>query len=193
VVPSGVLSDLNSKANHVAVPHRASRRGKHPDAPAFLAGRVANDRQSGDHDTAMTTGGALVSDTEPISFRPHGAAKSTPPGTAGPLPGSSSGSAQGVVAFNRRELDQILNVYGRMVASGEWRDYAIDMGKELATFSIFRRASEFPLYRIQKNPKLARKQGAFSVVTATGLILKRGQELARVLEVFEKRVQLVVR
>jgi hypothetical protein len=71
------------------------------------------------------------------------------------------------------------------VAAGEWRDYALEMGRERAVFSIFRRSSEFPLYRVEKNPKLARRQGAYSVVTATGLILKRGPELRRVLAVLD--------
>ena len=99
--------------------------------------------------------------------------------------------APAIVAFNRLELNQILDVYGRRVASGDWRDYALDMGREAAVFSIFRRASEVPIYRVVKNPKLARKQGAFSVVTATGLILKRGPDLQRVLCVLEKGVRLV--
>ncbi len=137
-----------------------------------------------------------MSDIEPITLHPRTTARPSSPPSGGQTPVSASGisqAAHGIVAFNRRELDQILNVYGRMVAGGEWRDYAIDMGREIATFSVFRRASEFPIFRIQKCPKLARKQGAFSVVSATGLILKRGPELGRVLEVFEKRVQLVVK
>ena len=100
-------------------------------------------------------------------------------------------AAPAIVVFNRLELNQILDVYGRRVASGDWRDYALDMGREAAVFSIFRRASEVPIYRVVKNPKLARKQGAFSVVTATGLILKRGPDLQRVLCVLEKGVRLV--
>ena len=97
------------------------------------------------------------------------------------------------VAFNRQELSAILNVYGRMVAAGEWRDYAMDFDRETATFSVYRRASENPLYRIEKTPKLGRKQGAYAVVTSAGLILKRGHELNRVLAVFEKRHVDVVR
>lgn len=95
------------------------------------------------------------------------------------------------VAFERRELDQILRLYGRMVAANEWRDYAIDHLSDRAVFSVFRRTSETPLFQIVKDPKLARKQGAFSVVAAGGLILKRGHELARVLGVFDKRLKLV--
>ncbi len=90
------------------------------------------------------------------------------------------------VTFDRRELDRILDLYGRMVAAGEWRDYAIDFLKERAVFSVFRRSLDVPLYRIEKTPKLARKQGAYSVVSQTGLILKRGHELPRVLAVLEK-------
>ncbi len=81
---------------------------------------------------------------------------------------------------------RILEVYGRRVATGEWRDYAIDHGREAAVFSIFRRTSEVPLYRIVKQPKLARKQGAYSLVAATGAILKRGHDLANVLRVIDK-------
>jgi hypothetical protein len=85
------------------------------------------------------------------------------------------------VTFNRPELNRILNLYGRMVADGEWRDYAIDFLKDRAVFSVFRRASEVPIYRIEKDPRLARKQGMYSVISATGLILRRGHELDRVL------------
>ncbi len=95
------------------------------------------------------------------------------------------------VSFDHRELRAIMNLYGRMVAAGEWRDYAIDFLKEKAVFSVFRRSSEMPLYRIEKNPKLARRQGAYSVVAATGLVLKRGEELERVLRVLDKKLKLV--
>ncbi|QPC86011.1 DUF2794 domain-containing protein [Mesorhizobium sp. NBSH29] len=95
------------------------------------------------------------------------------------------------VTFDRRELDLVLRLYGRMVAANEWRDYAIDHLPDQAVFSVFRRTSETPLFQIIKNPKLARKQGAFSVVTATGLIVKRGHELGQVLAVFDKTVKLV--
>ena len=95
------------------------------------------------------------------------------------------------VCFTRQELQMILNVYGRHVAAGEWRDYAVDMNRDKAIFSIFRRASEIPIYRVEKNPKLARKQGAFSIITATGLILKRGSDLRRVLNAIDRRINLV--
>ena len=90
------------------------------------------------------------------------------------------------VFFDRRELDRILRLYGRMVAAGEWRDYAIGGGAEAAVFSVFRRASEAPVYRIEKRPALARKQGAWAVIGEGGHILKRGHELAQVLRVFDK-------
>jgi hypothetical protein len=96
------------------------------------------------------------------------------------------------ITFDRRELDRILSLYGRMVAAGEWRDYAIDFLRDRAVFSVFRHAAEVPIYRIEKNPKLARRQGAYSVITATGLILRRGHELERVLRVLdEKLIRLV--
>ena len=97
----------------------------------------------------------------------------------------------GPVSFNRQELNQILNVYGRKVADGEWRDYAIDHGRDQAVFSIFRRTSEVPLYRIVKQPRLARRQGVWSLVTATGLILRRGHDLANVLRVIDRRLKIV--
>jgi hypothetical protein len=103
----------------------------------------------------------------------------------------SQGANRRDIAFDRRELTQILNVYGRKVASGEWRDYAIDTLKEKAVFSVFRRASETPLYRIEKAPRLARRQGAYSVIAATGLILKRGHDLARVLRALDRGLRLV--
>ena len=93
--------------------------------------------------------------------------------------------------FDRQELSQLLGLYGRKVASGEWRDYALDFLKDRAVFSVFRRSTEYPLYRIEKVPKLARKQGAYAVVTGTGQILKRGQELDRVLKVLDRPVRLV--
>ncbi|HSS14630.1 MAG TPA: DUF2794 domain-containing protein, partial [Rhizomicrobium sp.] len=78
------------------------------------------------------------------------------------------------VTFDRSELNHILGVYGRMVAAGEWRDYALDFLEEVAVFSIFRRASEMPLFRVEKRPKLRSRQGQYCVIAAGGLILKRG-------------------
>ena len=141
---------------------------------------------TGDHESSvMRSQEARLSETEPIVFRPR--AKAETPS----LPAVSGPSAPAVVSFNRHELMEILNVYGRKVAAGEWRDYAIDMLKDKAVFSVFRRASEWPLYRIEKDPKFARKQGAYSVVTPTGLILKRGQDLKRVLGAIDTSVRAV--
>jgi len=95
------------------------------------------------------------------------------------------------VTFHRRELDAILWIYGRMGGEGEWRDYAIDHLKDRAVFSVFKRSGEMPLYRIEKNPKLAAKQGAYSVINVNGTILKRGHELRQVLKVFDKTLKLV--
>jgi len=94
--------------------------------------------------------------------------------------------AGGLVYFDRRELNQILSLYGRMVSAGHWRDYAIDGLKDAAVFSVFRRSSEFPLYRIEKRPALARRQGVWAVLAHGGLVLKRGHDLAQVLKVFDR-------
>ena len=91
------------------------------------------------------------------------------------------------VAFQRAELNLILNIYGQMVSKGDWKDYAIDMLKERAVFSIYRRATETPLYTIVKTPAHAKKQGQYSVIAPGGLILKRGHELKAVLRVFDKQ------
>lgn len=122
-----------------------------------------------------------MSDTEPIVLRPQLAGASFATGH----------SREKITVFSRHELSQIFRVYGRKVAAGEWRDYALDMGADRAVFSVFRRASEWPLYRIEKSPRLARKQGQFSVVAAGGLILKRGHDLVRVLGVLDKGLMAV--
>ena len=85
-----------------------------------------------------------------------------------------------------RELVRLLNLYGRMVAAGEWRDYAIDGLSDAAVFSVFRRASEEPLYRVEKRPALARRQGAWAIIGHGGVILRRGHELEQVLRFFDK-------
>jgi hypothetical protein len=90
--------------------------------------------------------------------------------------------------FDRHELSRILTTYGRMVAVGEWRDYALDFLADAAVFSIFRRASEMPLYRIEKRPRLKNRQGQYSVIAHGGLVLKRGHDLAQVLKVFDKAI-----
>jgi hypothetical protein len=109
----------------------------------------------------------------------------------GGTPVRSPSAPANQVTFSRRELNRILDLYGRKVAAGEWRDYAIDFLKDRAVFSVFRRASEVPLYRIEKNPKLARRQGAYSVISATGLIVRRGHELDRVLRSIDMSLAVV--
>lgn len=94
------------------------------------------------------------------------------------------------VRFDRHELGLILTVYGRKVAQGEWRDYAMDFTRERAVFSVFRRTSECPLYRIEKHPKLSRRQGQYSVVAPGGMILRRGHDLMQVLRVLLKSPKL---
>ena len=91
------------------------------------------------------------------------------------------------VAFTRLELNAMLNVYGQFVAAGEWRDYAIDSLPEAAFFSIYRRASEAPLYRIEKCPMRARKQGAWCIYNAQGTILRRGHDLKNLLRLFDRQ------
>ena len=113
-------------------------------------------------------------------------------GRANPIALAAANQPPAITTFSRGELNEILQVYGRKVADGEWRDYAIDQLSEQAVFSVFRRASEVPLYRIVKQPRLARKQGAYSVIAATGLILKRGHDLGNVLRVLDRRLSLVV-
>ena len=122
-----------------------------------------------------------MNDIDPIEFRPSHSTGH---------PGGGRPVEMPMVSFSRRELDAILRVYGLQVAANEWRDYAIDMMKDKAVFSVFRRASEVPLYRVEKNPRLARKQGAFSVISATGHILKRGRELDKVLRVLQPKPKL---
>jgi len=96
------------------------------------------------------------------------------------------------VFFERPELDRLLRFYGRMVAAGEWRDYALDALPDRALFSVYRRASEAPLYQIEKCPEDARKQGAYCVRAVDGRILRRGHDLARVIAVLEpKRMQVI--
>ena len=93
---------------------------------------------------------------------------------------------QGRVFFERRELERLLRLYGRMVAAGEWRDYAIDGLDDAAIFSVFRRAAEQPVYRVEKRPALARRQGAWAVIGEGGIILRRGHDLEQVLRFFDK-------
>ena len=95
------------------------------------------------------------------------------------------------VSFDRGELSKLLDVYGRKVAAGEWRDYAMDMLSDRALFSIYRRSSERPQFVIEKNPKLRNKQGMYSVTNAEGRVLRRGHDLVRVIQVLEPGLSLV--
>lgn len=106
--------------------------------------------------------------------------------------GGAKPRANAVVYFMRPELNQILNVYGKMVAAGEWRDYAIDHLIDNAVFSIFRRASEMPLYRIIKEPALASQQGAWRIMGMDGQILKRGHKLDQLLRYFDRQLMKAV-
>lgn len=137
------------------------------------------------------TGDKELSDLEPIiSLRPrqvsaqrgrsknHNATASVPPPPQ--------------VSFDRHELNTILSLYGHHVAAGNWRDYAIDFGCERAVFSIFKRTSERPLYRVEKDPRLARKQGTYSITDQTGRILKRGHDLSQVLKILALKPKLSV-
>ncbi|MGC8202998.1 DUF2794 domain-containing protein [Aliiroseovarius sp. PTFE2010] len=105
--------------------------------------------------------------------------------TPTPFPGQSVHER---VAFDRRELGQIMGLYGRMVAAGEWRDYGMSFLKDAAIFSVFRRTAEHPIYRIEKRPKLRKMQGQYCVIGMDGQILKRGHDLATVLRVLERKL-----
>src|SRR5438034_8778529 len=118
-------------------------------------------------------------DTEPSEL--HG----------GEAPAAVSLAPLSRVTFDRRELNRIFGLYGRKVAAGEWRDYAIDFLRDRAVFSIFRRTCEVPIYRIEKSPRQARRQGAYSVISATGLIVRRGHELDRVLRALDRSLSVV--
>ena len=96
-----------------------------------------------------------------------------------------------VVAFDRRELMQILSVYGRKVGQGEWRDYAMDFLRDRAVFSIYARMSERPLFVIEKAPRLRNRQGQYSVTNQQGRILRRGHDLALVLRVLDPHLVVV--
>lgn len=118
-------------------------------------------------------------ETEPSEFR------------GGESVGAAPFAPANRVTFDRRELNRIFGLYGRKVAAGEWRDYAIDFLKDRAVFSVFRHACEVPIYRIEKSPKSARRHGAYCVISATGLIVRRGHELERVLRAIDKSLSVV--
>ncbi len=92
------------------------------------------------------------------------------------------------VSFHRRELSMILGLYGRMVAAGLWRDYGISMLRDAAVFTVFRHSAEHPLYRIEKRPRLAGRQGEYAVIAMDGRVLRRGADLRQVLRVLETKL-----
>lgn len=108
--------------------------------------------------------------------------------TTPPIPFPDQAPIPPQVAFDRRELNAIMGLYGRMVAAGEWRDYGLSFLSEVAVFAAFRRAAENPLYRIEKRPKLRAKQGMYAVFGPEGQVLRRGHELAQVLRVLERKL-----
>ena len=97
-----------------------------------------------------------------------------------------------IVSFDRRELSRILDLYGRMVIAGHWRDYALRIDPDVAVFAAFRRHSERPEVRIEKRPELRSRQGAFVLVGEHGMVLKRGHELTNVLAPLERRLMRLV-
>ena len=112
-------------------------------------------------------------------------------GTVTPFP-LPTGRVPSQIGFERTELTRILDLYGRMVAAGHWRDYAIELGKDAAIFAAFRRATERPEYRIEKRPSLRGKQGMWALVNESGVVLKRGHDLGPVLAPVERRLVKLV-
>lgn len=110
-------------------------------------------------------------------------------GVVTPFPGTGRPTQ---TAFDRLELGRILDLYGRMVAAGHWRDYAIDLGRDAASFAAFRRAAERPEYRIEKRPALRNRQGMWALIGEHGVVLKRGHELAPILAPIERRLLKLV-
>jgi hypothetical protein len=104
----------------------------------------------------------------------------------------SIGDRRPIATFDRNELSRILDLYGRMVAAGHWRDYALRIDPDVAVFAAFRRHSERPEVRIEKRPSLRTKQGAFALVSEHGAVLKRGHDLAGVLAPIERRLMRLV-
>lgn len=111
-------------------------------------------------------------------------------GTVTPFPFHAARPAQ--VGFTREELQRILDLYGRMVSAGEWRDYAMDFDRDEAVFSAFRRAAERPVARIEKRPALRAKQGMWALIGEAGQVLKRGHELPGVLSPLERKLLKIV-
>lgn len=107
-------------------------------------------------------------------------------------PGSGSLASPTQTGFDRIELSRIMDLYGRMVSAGQWRDYAIDLNRDVAIFSAFRRSAERPEYRIEKRPSLRHRQGMWALIGETGAVLRRGQELGGILAPVERRLMKVV-
>jgi uncharacterized protein DUF2794 len=158
-----------------------------------MAATQARRRSAAHYLLPMRASGAIIAVTDLIRRRRRMSYGETEPGQlhGGEAPGASPLAPASRVTFDRRELNRIFGLYGRKVAAGEWRDYAIDFLKDRAVFSVFRRASEVPIYRIEKSPKLARRQGAYSIISATGLVVRRGHELDRVLRAIDKSLSVV--
>ena len=149
---------------------------------------LATGRKRRFHDRGITTERALADPAAEQQKPPRldiVVANDTPP------PRMGGPRAPLTVRFNRHELQAILDVYGRHVAQGAWRDYAIDFLKDRALFSIYRNHSERPLYVIEKNPKNRERQGQFMLISQHGRVLKRGHELDNVLRVLEPSLSLV--
>jgi len=131
-------------------------------------------------------------EADPENLKPQTTRRSKDPlGQAVSRIGPAPAVGADVISFNRAELQKIFDLYGRKVGDGEWLDYAIDFTPQKAVFSIYRRACEFALYRIEKYPRLARRQGAYAVITATGLILNHGHDLSHVIAALDKGLKLV--
>lgn len=111
------------------------------------------------------------------------------PGNVTPFP---QGGVPTQTLFDRQELTRIMDLYGRMVSAGHWRDYAIDMSKDAAVFSAFRRAAERPEYRIEKRPALRNRQGMWALIGEAGAVLKRGADLGPVLAPVERKLMKLV-
>jgi hypothetical protein len=111
-------------------------------------------------------------------------------GTVHPFPSAQGSPTQ--IGFERAELSRIVDLYGRMVAAGMWKDYAIEFGKEAAVFSAFRRAAERPEFKIEKRPALRNRQGMWALIGENGVVLKRGHELGPVLAPVERRLMKLV-
>jgi Protein of unknown function (DUF2794) len=162
--------------------------------PCTMGASQARRRSGAHYLLPMRACGAIIAVTVPSHARRRRMSYGeTEPGQlhGGEAPGASPLAPASRVTFDRRELNRIFGLYGRKVAAGEWRDYAIDFLKDRAVFSVFRRTSEVPIYRIEKSPKLARRQGAYSIISATGLVVRRGHELDRVLRAIDKSLSVV--